>query len=577
MEHQASRFTTLVMLAGLVVPLLTACDDPAGPQLATLEVRASTTGIDLDLDGYVIGLDGASLRTLPANGLRTFTDLAPGEHVIRIEGVDPNCTLADASQRSVTLVPGRTEVEVFEVTCVPSRGAIKVSVATTGEDIDVDGYGVVIEGQPPILVAGNGTVTIADVPSGYRPLRLDDVAENCAVSGPNPLTVIVEHGLTVDVSFAVSCLAPVNVTATVSTAGVDLDPDGYRVVLIRDRAIRGEATLAVQGSAVFGDLLPARYSLTLIDVAVNCAVAGANPRLVDATGGAVEATFEVTCSPLRELAFVNTADGNAEIYVVRSDGSAVRRLTHNVAADLDPSWSPDGSRLAFSSDRDGNREMYVMSADGSSPMRLTSNDRADYRPAWSPDGTKLAFVSERDGNTEIYVMNADGSGATRLTTDPGEDSDPAWSPDGARIAFTASRQGVGGSIWVMAADGSRPTRLTSDDGFYSFEDDRQPAWSPDGARIAFARADCGYYYYCGPHAIVVMNADGSSLTALEPDSTDLGDATDPSWYPEGGRIAYASVDCSLGEPCKSVIWVARLGTENIRILGDQTSSPAWRP
>jgi Tol biopolymer transport system component len=40
------------------------------------------------------------------------------------------------------------------------------------------------------------------------------------------------------------------------------------------------------------------------------------------------------------------------------------RLTDNLAGDLVPSWSSDGSQIAFDSDRDGNRDIYVMNADG---------------------------------------------------------------------------------------------------------------------------------------------------------------------------------------------------------------------
>src|SRR6266550_3870165 len=83
-------------------------------------------------------------------------------------------------------------------------------------------------------------------------------------------------------------------------------------------------------------------------------------------------------------------------------------------------------QIAFTSTRDGNSEIYVMNADGTGVTRLTDNPAADGDPAWSPDGTRLAFTSARDGNNEIYVMNADGSGVTRLTNDPNQDGHPAW-------------------------------------------------------------------------------------------------------------------------------------------------------
>ena len=75
--------------------------------------------------------------------------------------------------------------------------------------------------------------------------------------------------------------------------------------------------------------------------------------------------------------------------------------------------------------RDGNAEIYVMDTDGGNPQNLTKSPNFDWRPSWSPDSEHIAFTSDRDGNWEIYVMDADGKNQQRLTRNPRSDVDPA--------------------------------------------------------------------------------------------------------------------------------------------------------
>jgi hypothetical protein len=119
---------------------------------------------------------------------------------------------------------------------------------------------------------------------------------------------------------------------------------------------------------------------------------------------------------------------------MNADGSGQTRITNNPAADLQPDWSPDGTKLAFYSQRDGvaGGEIYTTNADGTNPVRLTNNSAVDSFPAWSPSGTQIAFQSNRSGSFDIYKMNADGTGQTDLTNSgPSSDNQrPNWSPHG---------------------------------------------------------------------------------------------------------------------------------------------------
>jgi Tol biopolymer transport system component len=258
-------------------------------------------------------------------------------------------------------------------------------------------------------------------------------------------------------------------------------------------------------------------------------------------------------------------------------------LTHTATRECCPAWSPDGSRIAFVSWRDGNAEIYVMNSDGSEPARLTDNPALDEKPAWSPDGTRIAFESNRDGNREIYVMNvapsvssgagealqsADDSSQTRLTYNPLFDGNPSWSPDGQWIAFASLRE-HDWDIYVMRVTEALPSttaepevrRLTNNQAF-----EWTPAWSPGGTQIAF------YSYRDGNGEIYVMNSDGSGQTRL---TNNFAEDNSPAWSPDGRQIAFASNRDGNFE-----IYVMKAdGTDQARLTHTRFGEyePAWRP
>src|SRR5437667_6655635 len=136
-----------------------------------------------------------------------------------------------------------------------------------------------------------------------------------------------------------------------------------------------------------------------------------------------------------KIAFSTNRDGNYEIYTMNADGSGPTRLTSNAADDASPTWSHDGTKIAFVRYLGGgNYEIYVLDADlchectGTGPTNLSQSASADLEPAWSPDGTKIVFASNRDGNYELYTINPDGTGVTRLTRNTVSDREPSWQP-----------------------------------------------------------------------------------------------------------------------------------------------------
>ena len=91
-----------------------------------------------------------------------------------------------------------------------TTGAIEVFVSTASTDIDVDpdGYTVNIDGRLGQTVGVNALLTIGTLVPGTHVIRLDDLASNCSVRGPNPLSVYVFSGKApLSVTFYVGCSA----------------------------------------------------------------------------------------------------------------------------------------------------------------------------------------------------------------------------------------------------------------------------------------------------------------------------------------------------------------------------------
>ena len=190
------------------------------------------------------------------------------------------------------------------------------------------------------------------------------------------------------------------------------------------------------------------------------------------------------------IAFDTDCDGPNAIYTMDPNGGNLQ-LVVQPGSDFDfdvlPAWSPNGDVLAFCAGAaDGPADIWTVRLDGTGLENLTNTSADDEcAPHFSPDGKWIAFDARvGDHRSAIYVIRPDGTGMRRVTPFSLDAWYPNWSPDSRRIAFgTRFFAETRSSIWTIGADGNNPKRLTNaplglDDAF--------PAYSPDGRYIVFA-------------------------------------------------------------------------------------------
>lgn len=288
--------------------------------------------------------------------------------------------------------------------------------------------------------------------------------------------------------------------------------------------------------------------------------------------------------------------------------------------------SPDGKMVLYGVTRydleanKGNRDLYIIPADGGQVRKITAFEGSEYNAVFRPDGQKIGFLSSESGSSQLWEMNPDGSDLHQVSDIEGGMTGFKYSPTGDKILFTQEvkidanmqerypdlpladarvidnlmyrhwnewEDGSYSHIFLMDyEDGSlsgEPMDIMEGERFDSplkpFGGMEQIAWSQDGFVVAYTcKKMNGLEYATSTDSdIYLYDLQANSTSNLTEGMT--GYDMNPAFSPDGETIAWNSMEKAGYESDRNRLFVATLGTSDVRELSaalDQNcNGPAW--
>ena len=227
---------------------------------------------------------------------------------------------------------------------------------------------------------------------------------------------------------------------------------------------------------------------------------------------------------------------NADIWIVHTDGSQIRRLTEQPGKELSPQWAADGKSVVFlgSGRKELGTQLFLASVEGGSAQLLTEHPNSVSTFSWSPDGRRISFFAPAPESEHTSRKREKGYDELQIR------------PSGPDLHVRPQE------LWTLEVETRKTTNIsTGDSQLLGMQ------WSPDSERLLLTTAQ-------KPEAdpeqlhqrLATLEATSGSIQNYCDAGAKIQGA---SWAPDGKSVAFQSSSPGAADPFPGALFVCQEG------------------